>query len=285
MNRSLAPSRRRSAGTMSPADKCTMSPATSSITGTSMRSLWPSEARRVTVAVLRTIALSFSAAREDRNSWVKLSTTLMPTITAMMIGPVRSPCEVTSCTPASTSSTTMNGFQNVSASCNAQCGGFSWVASLAPSRSRRSSICASSRPSVLVSSDASNAAASVHALPATIGRTCAARGLPGANLGWVWEGEPDITRFRAGGRMSTQRVTKPWTQGARPGRAIRYCGVMPARTQEIRTRNRPSVPGGRRLRKYRRTVAITRRSLWCVRPPGAARARSHATRDGARRGG
>ena len=55
-----------------------MSPTTSSTTGTSIRSLWPSEARRVTVAVLRTIALSFSAAREERNSWVKLSSTLMP---------------------------------------------------------------------------------------------------------------------------------------------------------------------------------------------------------------
>ena len=93
-----------------------MSPGTSSATGTSIRSLWPSEARRVTVAVLRTMALSFSAALDERYSWVKLRNTLIPTITEMMVGPVRLVGSVASCTPANTSSTTMNGFLNACSS-------------------------------------------------------------------------------------------------------------------------------------------------------------------------
>ncbi len=154
MKRSFAETRRKSAGTMSPAARCTMSPATSSPTGTSMRSLWPSDARRVTVAVLRTIALRFSAAFEERYSWVKLSSTLMPTITAMMIGPVRSLASVASCTTANTSSTMMKGFLNARSSCTDQWGGFSCDTSFRPSRSRRSAICSSFKPAALVSSAA-----------------------------------------------------------------------------------------------------------------------------------
>ena len=62
-NTSFADRRRTSAGTMSPADKCTMSPGTRSSNGTSHR--WPS---RLTVAVVSTMLRSVSAAFEDRYS-------------------------------------------------------------------------------------------------------------------------------------------------------------------------------------------------------------------------
>ena len=66
---------------MSPADSQSTSPATSSRIGTSTRSAGPSpSALRNTVAVLLTIALSFSAARLERFSWMKRSSVEIPTM-------------------------------------------------------------------------------------------------------------------------------------------------------------------------------------------------------------
>ena len=86
-----------SAGIMSPADRCTMSPGTRSSNGTSPFSLTrASEAssrayRLVTVAVVRTIARRDSAARDERYSWKNRITTLTATITETTAVPLRSP--------------------------------------------------------------------------------------------------------------------------------------------------------------------------------------------------
>ena len=92
MNRSRALRTRQSAGTMSPADKATRSPATRPRTGSSW---WargrPLSApagnapgpRRITLAVLVTSARRPSAARCERPSCTKRITVLSSTITAM----------------------------------------------------------------------------------------------------------------------------------------------------------------------------------------------------------
>src|SRR6185312_17078915 len=102
------------------------------------------------------------------------------------------------------------GFLNVRASCSDQCGGFSCEASLTPSRSRRVSICSSSRPACVVSSDASSAASSVHAVPATIGRALMARALPPAEFALDWRGDPNITRFHGVDRREHGTGGGPW---------------------------------------------------------------------------
>ena len=88
MNRSRDASRRTSAGIMSPADRCTMSPVTTSRIGTSRRAGSDvSVTERCTVAVVRTIAFSFSAARSDRNSCEKRSSALIVTIVSRIVMP------------------------------------------------------------------------------------------------------------------------------------------------------------------------------------------------------
>ncbi|MNT76416.1 hypothetical protein D3C72_2154160 [compost metagenome] len=67
-NRSLAESKRQSAGIMSPADSTMMSPCTSWRIGSSI--CWP---LRSTVAVLLTMAFRRSAARFERPSCTKRS--------------------------------------------------------------------------------------------------------------------------------------------------------------------------------------------------------------------
>lgn len=86
MKRSRDEISRTSAGIMSPADRCTISPTTTSRIGTScLIGALASSARRCTVAVVRTIALSFSAARSERNSCTKRSSTLIVTIDSRIV--------------------------------------------------------------------------------------------------------------------------------------------------------------------------------------------------------
>ena len=86
MNRSLLESRRRSAGIMSPADKRTMSPGTSSDSGTSR-----AEPPRITVAVTRIMAFSLAAAVLALVSWTKRNATPKTTIMTITTAARRSP--------------------------------------------------------------------------------------------------------------------------------------------------------------------------------------------------
>ena len=86
MNRSLLESSRRSAGIMSPADRRTMSPGTSSDNGTSRA--WPP---RITVAVTRIMAFSLAAAVPAFASWTKRNATPNTTIMTMTTAARRSP--------------------------------------------------------------------------------------------------------------------------------------------------------------------------------------------------
>ena len=90
-NRSLDSIKRISAGIISPADNNTISPGTISLRGTSICSagifLF---GRRRTVAVVRIIDLSASAALFERNSCQKRSKPLNVTMVKMIIMPVRS---------------------------------------------------------------------------------------------------------------------------------------------------------------------------------------------------
>ncbi len=91
MNRSRDSIRRMSAGIMSPADRRTMSPTTSSPMGISRSSpRIPRSSRRSTVAVFRTMALSASAALPERYSCQKRIRPLTRTMQRTMMTPVRS---------------------------------------------------------------------------------------------------------------------------------------------------------------------------------------------------
>lgn len=79
-NKSFASRMRRSAGIMSPAERCTMSPATSSSSGISASSC----SRRVTVQVVVIMASSFSAALPLRDSCTKRSVPEISTMVRMM---------------------------------------------------------------------------------------------------------------------------------------------------------------------------------------------------------
>ena len=78
-NKSLAPRMRRSAGIMSPAERCTRSPTTSSSRGIS--AFWPS---RSTQAVVWSIPSSLSATLPLRVSWTKRSPPESSTMVAMI---------------------------------------------------------------------------------------------------------------------------------------------------------------------------------------------------------
>ncbi|MCY1306967.1 hypothetical protein D9M70_568590 [compost metagenome] len=91
MNRSRDSIRRISAGIMSPAASRTMSPATRSLMGISRSSArMPRSSRRSTLAVVRTMALSPSAALAERCSCQKRIKPLASTMDRTMITPVRS---------------------------------------------------------------------------------------------------------------------------------------------------------------------------------------------------
>ena len=85
--RSLARTMRRSAGSMSPAASWTMSPRTTSSTGISEVTGVPCE-ERVTAVVVRTIAVSCSAARDERYSCQKRRHTLTSTMMLTVATPV-----------------------------------------------------------------------------------------------------------------------------------------------------------------------------------------------------
>ena len=85
-SRPVVVSRRRSAGTMSPSCRCTMSPGTNSRTSTRMGT-----PPRVTRAVFRICECSASAARSARNSLAKPSPTDNTTMTPMITASDRSP--------------------------------------------------------------------------------------------------------------------------------------------------------------------------------------------------
>ena len=99
----MAESTRTSAGTISPAASRMISPGTSILSETSA-----SLPSRTTVAVLLTIAWSFSAALSARISWKKRNTTPRTTITKMTTVARRSPVRKES-TPSAVSRRT-NGF-------------------------------------------------------------------------------------------------------------------------------------------------------------------------------
>src|SRR5215831_17979450 len=148
--RSFADSSRTSAGTMSPADKYTMSPGTRSAIGISRgRGM---QARSTAVVEL-TIALSSSAARLERNSCQKRSSVLKSTIElkTMIVLNERSSAaaKITSEkseTMLTANSTPLNGVRKAWKSCWYHVAGLSWVTSLEPYRSRRASTCSSVRP-------------------------------------------------------------------------------------------------------------------------------------------
>jgi hypothetical protein len=104
--RSLAVSRRRSAGTRSPAASWTMSPGTNASTGTSRSADAPAPVTRQ--AVVRTKARSFAAAWLDRCSCAKPNSTLSRIMVAMTAAARGSP--VSHDTPASDSSKAFGGF-------------------------------------------------------------------------------------------------------------------------------------------------------------------------------
>ena len=81
MNRSFDSRMRTSAGIMSPADRCTMSPTTRSSMGISTFFC----SRRVTVQVVVIIASSFSAALPLRDSWTKRRVPEISTMVIIMI--------------------------------------------------------------------------------------------------------------------------------------------------------------------------------------------------------
>ena len=91
MNRSLASSRRRSAGIMSPAESRTTSPGTSCSIGISENgsSDWPG--LRLTLAVVCTMARSRAAASFDRCSWTKAVVIASTTIAAITMAARTSP--------------------------------------------------------------------------------------------------------------------------------------------------------------------------------------------------
>ena len=99
-------------------------------TGTSICSLWPSEARRVTVAVLRTIALSFSAARVERIFLGEASSTLIADHHRNDDRPGQVAAIGKQLHAGQHQQTTMNGFLNARSNCRDQCGGFSCDTSL-----------------------------------------------------------------------------------------------------------------------------------------------------------
>ncbi len=154
--RSRDDSSRTSAGIMSPADRCTMSPGTTSRSGTSRRiGLVKSFTRRWTVAVVRTIARSFSAARSERNSCTNRNSALIVTIVSRIVtlayarfSAGAKTTSVHKLIAASTSSTYTNGLLNDRISWRAQCGGLSCAISFGPSSSSRSSACENVRPRV-----------------------------------------------------------------------------------------------------------------------------------------
>ena len=139
-NRSLAESTRTSAGTISPAARWMMSPGTKSLSGISA-----SVPPRTTVAVLLTIAWSFSAALSARISWKKRSTTPSTTMTKMTTMARRSPVRK-EITPSATSRMT-NGSLTL---CSRRIKGdwrFSRAISFGPTCFKRASASAWLRPS------------------------------------------------------------------------------------------------------------------------------------------
>ena len=108
--RSRASRRRASAGTMSPADRRTTSPGTSSRRGSSFHC--PS---RKTVAVGAMHSRSFSAAFCERHVWTTLMATLKATIPAMSAASTVSPSSAES--PLATRRTSASGFPSSGRSC------------------------------------------------------------------------------------------------------------------------------------------------------------------------
>ncbi|MNZ70312.1 hypothetical protein D3C78_886450 [compost metagenome] len=108
-NRSLALSTRQSAGIMSPADSTIRSPGTSCLIGNSIRcALWSSRSRRITVAVLLTIALRASAAWLDLVSCQKRSKVESTTMEKITMAAFMS--SVSQEMTASSVSSRLNGF-------------------------------------------------------------------------------------------------------------------------------------------------------------------------------
>lgn len=155
MNRSRDCSSRMSAGIMSPACSSTISPGTSSFIGNSRRAGSPDTLpRRTTVAVLRTIDLSFSAARPKRYSWMNRSSPLIVTMVNMMMMPLQSRSvgaanwmSVKYDTATSPSSTSTKGLRKARSNCSQAGAGLSCATSFSPSVARRAATSASVKPS------------------------------------------------------------------------------------------------------------------------------------------
>ena len=176
-NRSLASSRRRSAGIMSPADSLTTSPGTTRASAISTcaapggcasrrlsvpaaagpaRGTAPGAFGRSTVAVVCTIARSFSAALPERTSCTNDSSTDSSTMMPITTAPPGSP--VRSVRTASPSSSSGSGEKTSSASRLSGATAMSVTTSLGPTRSRRARACGSDRPAADESMRASAAA-------------------------------------------------------------------------------------------------------------------------------
>jgi len=133
---------------MSPADRRTTSPATSSRIGiSSISGGVVARFRRSTVAVVRTIAFKASAALPERYSWTKRMMPLARIMTVRMITLVGSGASpfcmgsqqsVNALIRPRTISTMMKGFLKADMNWISACGRRSWATSFAPSLARRS---------------------------------------------------------------------------------------------------------------------------------------------------
>ena len=160
--KSFVASSRRSAGTRSPAESCTMSPGTSWSIGTSCACEPSACGRRRTVAVVFTIARSSAAARLERCSCTKANPTLSTTINVMTTAARASP--VSQETRASESSSAFNGFLARPASSRGMLCGRSRAIWFGPIRANRSAASVSLSPSSDVPSLPSNCPGAIRLL-------------------------------------------------------------------------------------------------------------------------
>ncbi len=228
---------------MSPAERWIRSPGTRVSNGTSAFSGWsrmvPSGSARttwrITVAVVRTIVRSASAARVERYSETNRMSTLTTTITPTTIPARRSP--VVRETAPSSISTTTNGFRRFRSSIRYHAGGFSVATSFRPNLARRGSTsdagsplsCASRRRSNAgtVASDASRR--SGEAAPGI--QRAGSRRLRDLDDFWTRVRSPvGIVSVGNHGRTPSPRATEARRHAderprATPGRACRCCAA------------------------------------------------------------